>query len=597
MKNPKGTYEHRIKKYNTVLTKEKLLISKLSNLRLLIFVSGALLSFWLFFTKYYYLATSVLIAFLILFVWIAIIHNKFIIKSKYTVALIDVNKLSLKRLDGSWKEFKDMGEEFLDTNHAFSSDLDLFGKSSLFQLINSSLTFGGRQRLKDKLINIETNNNKINEVQLAVKELTKKIAFRQKLSSIALVTKPKIKNFDLLYEWGKTANPLYENALLNIMVNVSTILTIVLTILPFLTPKVPFYVAFIMYLINYVALFLKSEKNSSILNQVNSYKESLLTSYEMLKLIEKTSFESAHLKNIKIDNASTQINKLSKICDKIALRNASIYLIINTLFLWDYRCLKVLETWKHKNGKNIEQWISSISEFEALSSLSNISSDNPGWVYPTVTSKSDVFQAEAMGHPLITNNMVNNSFSMGSSIKTVLITGSNMSGKSTFLRTVGINLILAYSGAPVCAEKFESSIYSIYTCMRIADNLEENISSFYAELIRIKLIVDASKKDNKIFFLLDEIFKGTNSIDRHIGAKTLIKQLKNYGARGLISTHDLELGDMEEDKSNKLKNYHFEEYYKNNKIYFDYKIKEGISTTRNALYLIKLAGLDVDEFN
>ena len=200
-----------------------------------------------------------------------------------------------------------------------------------------------------------------------------------------------------------------------------------------------------------------------------------------------------------------------------------------------------------------------------------------------------------LGHPLLSEKRVYNDVSIKDPSNILLITGSNMSGKSTFLRTIGINLILSYTGAPVCAKAFSASIMEIYTCMRISDNLEESISSFYAELIRIKMIVSASKEGKQIFFLLDEIFKGTNSLDRHTGAKILIKQLQSCGAVGLVSTHDLELGELEKESAEKVKNYHFREYYKNDEIHFDYKLRPGVSTTRNALYLIKMAGLDINE--
>jgi DNA mismatch repair ATPase MutS len=173
----------------------------------------------------------------------------------------------------------------------------------------------------------------------------------------------------------------------------------------------------------------------------------------------------------------------------------------------------------------------------------------------------------------------------------LLITGSNMSGKSTYLRTAGINLVLAYAGAAVCAKEFACDVFNIYTCMRISDNIEKNTSSFYAELLRIKEIVDESKT-NKVFFLLDEVFKGTNSQDRHEGAKILIKKLIENKAVGLVSTHDLELGVLEKESDSEIRNYHFKEYYEDNKIYFDYKINTGISTTKNAMYLIKMIGID-----
>ena len=167
-----------------------------------------------------------------------------------------------------------------------------------------------------------------------------------------------------------------------------------------------------------------------------------------------------------------------------------------------------------------------------------------------------------------------------------------MSGKSTFLRTIGINLVLAYIGAPVCAKNFTCSIMKIYTCMRTSDNLEKGISSFYAEILRIKSIIKASELNKNIFFLLDELFKGTNSIDRHAGAKALINQLSKQGALGVVSTHDLELCELERENE-KIKNYNFQEHYINGEIKFDYKIREGRSNTRNAIYLIKLAGIDI----
>jgi DNA mismatch repair ATPase MutS len=189
---------------------------------------------------------------------------------------------------------------------------------------------------------------------------------------------------------------------------------------------------------------------------------------------------------------------------------------------------------------------------------------------------------------------VYNDLTIDGKFKVVLITGSNMSGKSTLLRTAGINLVLAYAGAPVCAKSFGASIMKIYTCMRIKDNLEESISSFYAELLRIKRIISEADSGERVFFAMDEIFKGTNSQDRHIGAKVLINKLSHTNSIGLVSTHDLELCDLEQ-KNDKIANYHFQEYYIDGSINFDYKLRIGPSTTRNALHLMRLAGIEVDE--
>jgi DNA mismatch repair ATPase MutS len=169
-----------------------------------------------------------------------------------------------------------------------------------------------------------------------------------------------------------------------------------------------------------------------------------------------------------------------------------------------------------------------------------------------------------------------------------------MSGKSTFLRTVGLSLVLTYMGLPVCAKSFSCPVMKVYACMRTSDNLGQSVSSFYAELLRVKMIVEAVDNEEKVFFLLDEIFKGTNSADRHTGAKMLITQLDKKRAWGLVSTHDLELADMEKESGGRIRNYHFKEYYRDNKIYFDYQLRKGVSDTRNAIYLMKMAGVNID---
>ena len=223
-------------------------------------------------------------------------------------------------------------------------------------------------------------------------------------------------------------------------------------------------------------------------------------------------------------------------------------------------------------------------------SLSTLAFEHEEWVYPTISGVNEI-EAKSLAHPLLGDRAKSNDFNLYGSEKVALITGSNMSGKSTFLRTIGFNMILTYLGLPTCSKEFKCGISNIYTCMRTQDNLEENISSFYAEILRIKLVIEAAKSGEKVFFLLDEIFKGTNSRDRHIGATVLVKQLAQNGAIGLLSTHDLELCDLE--KENKeIGNFNFREYYEDNKIKFDYKLRVGKSETQNAIHLMKLAGIE-----
>jgi DNA mismatch repair ATPase MutS len=248
-----------------------------------------------------------------------------------------------------------------------------------------------------------------------------------------------------------------------------------------------------------------------------------------------------------------------------------------------------------ESGANIKSWFDSIGEVEALCSISVIRHDNPTYIMPEICDVGLGINAVELGHPLLTGERKNNNITINSEYPILLITGSNMSGKSTFLRTIGISLIMAYIGAPVCAEKFCCPIMTVCACMKTSDNLGQNVSSFYAELLRVKMIVQKVENEEKVFFMLDEIFKGTNSADRHAGAEILINQLLKKGAWGLVSTHDLELAQMEEQSQGKIRNYHFKEYYKENEIYFDYKIRKGVSNTKNAIFLMKMAGVSVEE--
>jgi len=318
--------------------------------------------------------------------------------------------------------------------------------------------------------------------------------------------------------------------------------------------------------------------------------------------IEKGEFKATYLNKLKTrlvdssgENTIIRLKQLEVLVERILNRNNAMFIPFNILFLWDYQCLIGLEQWKEKHGSLIEGWIQVIGEVETLSSLANIGYDYPKWVFPSITPKSSILYGKSIGHPLLTNKRINNDINIEDPSRILLITGSNMSGKSTFLRTIGVNLILAYAGAPVCAEYIRCSIMSIYTCIRINDNLEKGISSFYSELLKIKSIVEATKEDRQVFFMLDEIFKGTNSHDRHLGAKYLIKQLYKNKAIGLVSTHDLELGVLEKESNGKIRNYHFQESYENNEISFDYILRSGISTTRNAMYLMKMAGVEVED--
>ncbi|MBU3199884.1 DNA repair protein [Clostridium estertheticum] len=458
----------------------------------------------------------------------------------------------------------------------------------------------GREKLKNRLIHPLSTSVDINTIQQSLHELAMNLEWRQQFEAEGMVIPNQNINPKELYKWGKDKNELYTKPWLILFVRLLPCLTLILITLTYFTSLIDFKLPCFTIFLQTIILFIGAKKRSYTFNNIYKYKGIIVVYLRLLSLIADKDFKSDYLRQLKSnlvtyegEGAVTAIKKLATIYDKISDRQNSFFMIFNISLLWDYQCMIEFEKWRINSGKSLEKWFDVIGQVEALSSISNIIYDNPQWTVPLIKDCDFIVKANGLGHPLLGDKKVCNDITINNEKNILLITGSNMSGKSTFLRTIGINLVLSYIGATVCAEKFECSLMKIITCMRTSDNLENNISSFYAEILRIKMIVEETRKNKKVFFLLDELFKGTNSIDRHDGAKALIKQLGEQGASGLISTHDLELCDLQYEYF-RIKNYNFQEYYVNNEIKFDYKIREGVSTTKNALYLIKLAGLDLE---
>ncbi|GAA0069859.1 MutS family DNA mismatch repair protein [Clostridium sardiniense] len=537
---------------------------------------------------------------LVVLVCTVIYHNKLINKRIKVERFLEINEKGVKRISGEFRTIEDDGSEYINDSHPFSSDIDIFGKSSLFQLINDTLTKGGREKLVSNLSLKKLPTKEIIEKkQEAIKELGEKIKWRQELLVKGKTTiknkKKETQELEAFLTWSKEKKEKGISKKLVAYVFIAiTFLSIVLSIIKIIPPS---YILLVL-LINFAVIKLITKDYKEDLEMFNSIKHTIKSYAEILELIEKEEFKSEYLKGtkdkLKSDTSNScgeEMKKLSNLLDWIGDSSGNAYyLIINIFIFSDIFIVENLEDWRSQNSKELEVWIDVISEIDALSSISNIYFDFDKFTFPKISDKKEV-KGKAIGHPLIGEKAVRNDYSLSNNKRVTLITGSNMSGKSTFLRTIGLNLLLSYIGAPVYSDNFTCGIFNIYTCMRTKDNLEENISSFYAEILRIKILIEATKKGEDVFFLLDEIFKGTNSLDRHIGATELIKQLINGGAIGLVSTHDLDLCNLEE-SDNRIENYNFREYYEDNKIKFDYKLRVGKSETQNAIHLMKLAGIE-----
>ncbi len=279
--------------------------------------------------------------------------------------------------------------------------------------------------------------------------------------------------------------------------------------------------------------------------------------------------------------------------------NPLVFIPLNIFTYWDLQQVWQLEKWKQQQQQKIHLWFEAVAEQEALSSLANLAFNHPSWVFPVIRPDWFTLICREAGHPLIAvDKCVTNSFELDGHPQLAFITGSNMAGKSTFLRTIGTNLVLAMAGAPVFATKFETPVLKLMTSMRVTDNLEESASTFYAELQKLKMILDEVKKhttvhEERVFLLLDEILRGTNSLDRHTGSEALLKQLIKENAVGVIASHDLSLAELETQFPNAIRNYHFDVTIHGSELSFDYKLKEGVCQTLTATLLMKKRGIDL----
>ncbi len=600
-KKARSSYEKRVKYYTNTLNRISKNMNRVSILRLLV-IAMVIVTYFLNRSGKSYVLYGVLLAGVLIFIYLVVHHRKLKNLYQYISKLREVNESSVLRLEGKWIDFKDKGLEFRNENHGFSFDLDIFGQGSLFQWINRGKTSMGRKRLANLLTTTGQSSNTIIPRQDAIQELTKKSWWRHRLQAEAnMIVREDVEKEELI-SWAVRRNTFFTKPAIVLIIRGLPIITISLLLLSYSIEDIPSYASLFLLIPQTGAIFFTYGRLSKEFDIVHRYHRSIEVYRRILKHFQKPKFSSEYLNKLKDKlansdsiNAVEQLRELEAILNRVANRKNLMFSPINVITLWDYQCMIDLENWKRKSGTQVEQWLEVVGEIEALSSLAAIGYDYPDWTVPIITHEPSTVDVKAIGHPLLIKNRVYNDVRIQDPSRILLITGSNMSGKSTLLRTIGINLVLAYSGAKVCAAYMKCSILELHTCMRVSDNLEKGISSFYGELLRIKEIVEESKEGKQVFFLLDEIFKGTNSYDRHIGAKTLIKQLYNNGAMGLVSTHDLELEVLEKESKGNIKNYHFQEDYENNKIHFDYKLRPGPSTTRNALYLIKMIGIDVED--
>jgi hypothetical protein len=496
------------------------------------------------------------------------------------------------------KQRYDDGSSFADESHPYASDLDIYGPSSLYALINRSNTIGGMKLLASSLGSLIQSGH-IAERQEAIAELQEDITatfhFRAGLQSHKPAQLEIIKD-KMGNQMPEQLEFIHSKALRTYTAMVPFI-SLALLALGIYYGGVAWSFLSAYVLLNFGITFFNGKHITTVSEGFGGSSELLTAVSGTVKWMEERQWKSMYIKNMFVEDPadhllSRQISKLSAIINAFdAGRNMFVGPFLKGLLLWDFRCSIRLDQWYTQSASRLSAALESIGQLEELISFATLAHNQPDWVQPVITQDFH-FEAASMGHPLITENKrIRNSYAFEKGPVVDIITGSNMAGKSTFLRTVGINMVLAYAGAPVCAASLKLSVFNILTYMRIKDSLNDHTSTFKAELNRLKMILEGVKVLSHPLVLIDEMLRGTNSKDKYLGSRVFIQQMIREHTPTLFATHDLQLSDMTDAYPAEVRNYHFDIQLAAGEMNFDYKLKHGACKTFNAALLLQEIGL------
>ena len=536
------------------------------------------------------------------FSWLVTKQNQFEALKKYFQDVKKVNENEINSISSGTNMYEN-GALFANDKHNYTSDLDLFGAGSLFQLINRAATFPGIVQLA-KWLHAPASKETILLRQRAIAEIANKNDWKIDMQAYLLFSlkqqREQIKN---LIAYLKFPVELEDQKWLSIYSKAAPylLLSVIITAV-FYTPAR--YFLGVLILTNNRVVSSRSDtvkKTDLIAGRIGTTLKHFVSAF---KLIEDEEWKSGYLNGmadrIKHTNGraiSLRVKELSKLIDQLNYRlNMVLRFILNGFLLWDIRQVIAIENWKRNNQQNLEEAFDVIAEYEALISLASLQINYCDWCFPEIIeSETYTVAAKQIAHPLIPiNQRIANDYELTNTYKIDIITGSNMAGKSTFLRTIGINTVLALSGAPVCAESMQVSVMTVFSYMRIKDSLNESTSTFKAELDRLQMLLAAVDSDTKIFFLIDEMLRGTNSVDKYLGSKAVIQQLISKKGVGMVATHDLQIAELEKQYPDYIRNFYFDIQVKDGEMLFDYKIKHGECKTFNASMLLKRIGINVE---
>ncbi|MBO9701094.1 MAG: hypothetical protein J7604_12860 [Sporocytophaga sp.] len=588
---PKDVYEKQLKAFNEIKNKIEKDQSLTGTLRLCSAIAFLACLYFMFQDAN---ALTVIGSAALLFVFIAFVIKSLNLKrkKKFYTTLIDLNQGELDGLEGDHSAFNN-GVEFINPSHPYSYDLDLFGDASFFQSVNRTCLPESSFRLASILLKPLNQQQYILERQEAINVLKDKIEFRQHFYAHGSEITNEESSQKALLDWLQTSSNIVTG-FIRIASIITPIICLVLIISSLFVDGLWSYIMLIVAF--HWAIYGITVKKINAYHQTIGKKHNYLSGYQkVLDLIRKEDFDNASLKSYKINAevAHLAFSKLKKLTGRFDYRlNGLFGPIMNSFFLYDFHCIYALEKWKKEHHDQVSQWLNTCEYLDALNSLAGFAFNNPRFIFPIISEGKPRVYFKSLGHPLIPESKrITNDFELGSSQNLMIVTGANMAGKSTFLRAVGLNTLLAQTGCPVCAIHGEATTLDIYSSMRTSDSLKDQTSYFHAELKRLKLIIDIARNGTPLLILIDEMLKGTNSDDKLSGSIAMVEELKDLNCASIIATHDLALGDTELKYPEKICNFCFESLIQNNDVTFDYKMRQGKATNKNATFLMKKMGI------
>ncbi|AUP79892.1 MutS-related protein [Flavivirga eckloniae] len=584
MNNPISYYKQHLEIYKSEAQRLYKRMTALSMLRLSVFLITGLGIYFTF--QYWQVAVAIAVIGIGVFVYLLSKYTDVKSQRNFNKALVVINEEEIEIASGDFHE-RDKGLQFQDPGHFYCLDIDLFGRGSFFQFVNRTTVNEGTQKLADAL---KANDiNSIKSRQDAIKELSSKPEWRQYYSATSSLVEVETPAKSII-SWLQNYKSFLPKVMqwLPIAFVIGSVILFGLIVFKLTHPESIGY--WLLLGLGITGIYVK--KTNALSSNTDRVKDTFRQYAQLLNLIENETFTSELLqqkqKQIQSDSekASHIFKRLSKSLDALDNRNNIIGAIFgNGLFLTDVKNSYNIEKWIEQYANKVADWFEVVSFFDAYNSLGNFTFNHPDFIFPEIQDKGTVIKATNLGHPLLDKSKRVDSDLIIENEQFFIVTGANMAGKSTFLRTVSLHIVMANVGLPICAETSQYTPVKLITSMRTTDSLTDDSSYFFSELTRLKYIVDAIKEE-PYFIVLDEILKGTNSTDKAIGSRKFVEKLVASNATGIIATHDLSLCEIEQELED-VKNYYFDAEIINDELHFDYKLKVGVCQNMNASFLLK----------